>query len=317
MIATAVLPLLEQRLKSTVDEDRVLELVEQALAQHPPPPPKSFNVSINGGEPVTIQGYAHHQFAPLLRLASLGLDTLIYGPAGGGKTTVLRQIAESLGRPYYGLSLNTQATFTSLIGYMDGLGRYQSTGFRRWFEAGGVFALEEAGLASGNLACSLNTALDNGIASFPDSVAPIERAKNTWLCGTDNSALDGGDALYSAREPQDAAFRERFCFFKWEYDQRLEELLTLGHSDLPEVHYDWTVKVSRKEWVTRVHALRAALEPSRLAGRLVVSPRAAIKGCKLADAGFSLRFIEDALIWKGADEDTQATLIRHAGVSRA
>lgn len=313
-IAGAVSPIVinEIRKQNLVNEDRLTDLVESlvqdAIAQIPS---RKLDVTING-KVNRVNGYRHAHFEPLMRLSALRMDTLIYGPAGGGKTTVIKQISEAYGKPYFAMSLDKLATRTVLVGYQSQDGTAVGTQFKTWFMSGGVLALEEVGAASGNLAVSLNTALDNGICSFPGDDEPSNRHADSVLIATDNSNLSGADQLYNGRQAQDAAFRERFAFWKWEYDERLEELVALGGSMLPATHYDWTPTCDQATWVRNVFALRRGLEDEKLTGRVVISPRASIKGSTLVSNGFPACLSEDMVIWKGLDVDTIARIRRAA-----
>lgn len=310
LIAGSVAPIVSAQVAENLkginllDEDRVLDLVEQALSQYRPPADK-LEITLPDGTVNTVQGFRHHAFEPLMRMVQAHLDVLIYGDAGGGKTTLVTQVAEALGLPYYAVQLSKLATPTELKGFVAANEKYVQTQFYQWFTGGGVMALEEIGAASGNLAVTLNTALDNGICSFPGMEQPAKRHPDAILIGCDNSNLSGADQLYSGRVAQDAAFRERFIFWKWEYDERLEDLIVLGHSTKPEPKYNWKPTMEAEPWLRNVQALRKAMTSLKLNGRIVISPRASIKGARLVQLGFPGAIAEEMVIWKGLDVDTR------------
>jgi hypothetical protein len=309
MVASQVTTQVAEKLKglNLLDEDRVLDLFEQAMAQYKPPADK-LEVTLPNGTVNTVNGFRHAAFEPLMRLVQSRLDTLIYGDAGGGKTTLVMQVAEALGLPYYAVQLSKLATPTELKGFISASEKYVQTQFYQWFTGGGVMALEEIGAANGNLAVTLNTALDNGICSFPGMDSPAKRHPDAILIGCDNSNLSGADQLYSGRVAQDAAFRERFVFWKWEYDERLEDLIVLGHTTKPAPVYNWKPTMDPETWVRNIQALRKAMLQLKLNGRVVISPRASIKGAKLIQIGFPGHIAEEMVVWKGLDPDTRKRL---------
>jgi hypothetical protein len=86
---------------------------------------------------------------------------------------------------------------------------------------------------------------------------------------------------------------DRFVFFNFQYDEKLEKLVS-GNTA-------WTEHVQRlRKNADQVHA------------RIVISPRASINGAKLLSAGWSKQEVEEAIIWKGIDAELKARIINPA-----
>lgn len=272
-IVAAVEPVLAERLKATVDEDRVLELVQQALDQ------TGRHVYIHNPETQEKRdmGVQHYRFPVLVRAMTAKdhkgqrLNIWLAGPAGSGKTTAAEKAAEALGLAFaFSGAINE---VYRLVGFMSpGSGQYVSTDFRKAYENGGVFLLDEVDASDPAVVLELNAALANSSYPFPDGMVKRHpdfvclAAANTWGLGGTND--------YVGRSKMDAAFLNRFVFISWDYDTELERSFS-----------------SRADWCERVLAIRSACRAKGL--RVVISPRATIFGCALLDAGSS---------WEEAEE---------------
>lgn len=262
-----------------LDEDRVIALIQA----HSPVAVTRVEVVANGVSQGAIDGQ-HKNFAALLQRCSARtpdgkrLNIWLAGPAGTGKTTAARKVAEALALAFY--SMGSVQDPTQLIGYVSPVTTtYMTTPFRRAFEGGGVMLLDEIDGSDPNALLVLNQALANTHMMFPDGQL-IERHNDfVCVCAANTYGL-GGTHDYVGRMKQDAAFLDRFVACDWPIDEDLETRLT-----------------GNAKWSKHVQKLRANAVNKGL--RVVISPRASIYGAALLSAGVSWGDCEAATIRKG------------------
>lgn len=233
----------------------------------------------------------HYLFSDILQAVNAGLHVALIGPAGSGKSTVMEQVAKALELKYF---LQNAVTGThELSGYMDAHGIYHGTPFRTAFEKGGLLFLDEMDTSDPGALKWLNTALANGHAMFPDNEEPVKRHPDFRMAVAANTFGNGADRVYVGANQIDASTLDRFVFFDFGYDEKMELVLSGDTS-----------------WAKRVQKLRAAAFKER--ARVVISPRASIMGAKLLTAGWSRNKVEEALIWKGMDPEMRTRIQKAA-----
>lgn len=227
-----------------------------------------------------IDGVTHENFEALVKTVAAGLPIFMVGPAGTGKTHSAGLAAESLSLDFYSISVGSQTSKSDLIGYMSANGAYISTAFRKAYEEGGVFLLDEADAGNSNVLILLNAALSNGYMSFPDKMVHVH--EDFRLIATANTFGTGASRQYVGRNQLDAATIDRFVTITWEIDERIEnDMAGTG--------------AQAKKWLRVVRAVRNRVAELQL--RVVVSPRATQRGAKLLDAGLPFKdVLEMALI---------------------
>lgn len=232
-----------------------------------------------GTAPAIKVEQAHTMLETVLKAVTAGVHPFLVGPAGSGKTTLARQIAEALKRPFY-----MQARVTSeykLTGFMDATGKAVQTDFRRAYEGGGVFLFDEMDASDADALTAFNAPLANGFADFPDG--QVAQHEDFIAIAAGNTFGRGANREYVGRQQLDAATLDRFTVFEVDYDERLE-LAIAGNDD----------------WTRHVQKVRKAVETEKV--RAIVSPRASIMGAKLLAAGLERKVVEEAVIWKGMAE---------------
>lgn len=224
----------------------------------------------------------HFLFPEILTAVHNQLPVALIGPAGSGKSTICEQVAKAVDLKFY---LQNSVTGThELTGYMDAHGRYQSTPFRACFEQGGVILVDEVDTSDAGALKWVNTALANGHAMFPDQTEPVKRHDNFRILIAANTYGNGADRMYVGANQLDASTLDRFVFFDFGYDEKLELILS-----------------GNRQWAERVQKLRKAVEKEK--ARMVISPRATFHGAKLLAAGWKQSVVEDRVIWKGMDTE--------------
>lgn len=233
----------------------------------------------------------HKLFPEILTAVEADLPVALIGPAGAGKSTVGLQISEALDLKFY---LQNGVTGThELAGYMDAQGRYVTTTFRTAFEFGGLMMVDEADTSDPGAFKWVNTAIAQGYAMFPDQPDPVYRHKDFRIIMGANTYGTGADRIYVGANQLDASTLDRFVFFDFEYDERMEMILA-----------------GNQKWVTRVQRIRRGAMKEK--ARVVISPRASINGARLLDRGWSQSKVEERVIWKGMDPELKERILKQA-----
>jgi hypothetical protein len=221
-----------------------------------------------------------HKMLPLVLTAIVNGGTpFLVGPAGSGKSTIPEQIAVVLKLKFYSASRVTSEF--KLLGFVDAHGVVVRTPFREAYESGGVFCLDELDACDPEALTSFNTAFANDYCDFPDGL--VKRHKNFHAVATGNTYGRGADRQYVGRNQLDAATLDRFQVFNVDYDEQLE-----------------TEIAGNLEWSTYVQQVRRTVDQEKI--RHIVSPRASITGARFLAGGMQREEVEDACIWKGAED---------------
>lgn len=230
-------------------------------------------------------GKVHCCFETLLTALSCGLNPMLVGPAGSFKTSSAEKAAEALNLECSAVSVCSQTTASTLLGYMNATGDYVATEFRKRYENGGLFILDEIDNGNPNVLAVLNSALANGSCAFPDGM--VAKHEDFRLVATANTFGTGANAQYVGRNQLDAATLDRFFNIEWVYDEKLE--LSIAPNK------------QAREWTELVISYRKAAEHLKI--NMVISPRASFAGWKLLAAGMSEDDVKQGLIWKGYSKE--------------
>jgi cobaltochelatase CobS len=218
-----------------------------------------------------VDGHSHPKLATLLRALSVkqangfAVNVFLVGSTSSGKTHGAGQAAKALGRTFgaHGAMMMQH----ELMGFIDAPGKYHRTPFRDAFEHGGVVLLDEVDSWDASVTLSLNAALANGYASFPDGM--IARHPDCIIIGGANTHGTGATAEYVGRNRLDSAFLSRFPVrIQWDPDPALEVAIS-----------------GNPEFARRVQAAR---ERARSAGlKHLIDARQMQAGAALIAAGFT------------------------------
>jgi cobaltochelatase CobS len=211
-----------------------------------------------------------------------GAPVMLVGPAGSGKTTACEHAAQALSLPFYTNGALTGAH--ELLGYKDAAGTYHGTPFRQAFEHGGVYLMDEMDRSDPAAVLSLNSALANRFAAFPDRAEPVKAHPDFIPVVAANTYGRGADRLYIGANQLDASTLDRFAVLSWDYDEALERALAGDDA-----------------WTAYVQAARAAAVDLKI--RHVISPRASMSGAVMRRAGLPFDMVAEAALWKGLDKE--------------
>jgi MoxR-like ATPase len=222
------------------------------------------------------------------------VNVWLTGPAGTGKTTAAKNVADALGLPFkFTGSIDTEY---KLLGFVDAQGRVVNTEFRDAFVNGGVFLFDEVDSSLPAALLAFNAALANPYCAFPDGIKARHNnfvaiaAANTWGLGATND--------YVGRCKLDAAFLDRFqAKIHWGIDEELETAIS-----------------GNEEWAKRVQKFRAVLAANPIKG-VMITPRASIGGTKLLAEGFTRSEVEEMTMRCGMTDAQWAEILNRVGVN--
>lgn len=287
---------LARQSESAMDETRVIELIQEHA------PARKLEISI-GGKPAsaTPEGAQHYKFPLLLTCLANGIHVLLAGEAGSGKTSAAQFAADILGLDFFAMSFSATTTKSDLQGYTDANGKYVTTNFRRAFESGGIFCADEFDAGNANSNASINQALANHTAGFPDGMTARHENFITVACA--NTFGKGASSRYVGRNKLDAATLDRFAVIQWDIDEALEASFIGVEQKGEEMDLEQGGVVSPRKWLQVCRAARTRAQ--EMGSEMIISPRAVKAGAQLCEAGVGRHHLEELFIYKGADEATR------------
>ena len=286
-VASMLVELLGQ-INGGVDPEQVRAIVLEEMKRNA----RTIEVKQLGKLNVNV-GLIHYCFEEVLMFASQRIDVMLVGAAGSGKTTTCHKVADALGLTFYAQSVGGQTTTSNLIGYMDAMGKYAETMLYTAYKMGGVYLLDEIDAGNANVLTALNALMANGSYRFPNGEMVVRHA-DFIVIAAGNTMGRGANRQYVGRNQLDAATLDRFCVVEHDYDEDLERQLC-----------------GNDEWVMNVQRYRHAAE--LLGERVIISPRASMKGALMLKAGMKWKRVEETVIWKGIDETIKSKIIAKAG----
>lgn len=216
-------------------------------------------------EQVTVIEGTHPLFQKVLKLVVAGVNVLLVGPAGCGKTTLAHHIAKALKRRFGMLSCTSGASESQLTGYLlpveaGGKFAYVPSEFVDMYaEGNAVFLLDELDASDANMLLVINSALSNGSLHIPQRYKQprVERGKNVAILAAANTYGSGADMIYAGRNQLDAATLDRFYVVEMDYDKALEQRV----GDERAVKWAWELRDRVKQHkIRRVIGTRTILK---------------------------------------------------------
>lgn len=252
---------------------------------------------------VKINGVVHPVFEKVMRLAKAGLNVLLVGPAGCGKTHLAAQVAQALGKSFASISGSAGVSEAQLTGRLlptgDG-GRFEyheSPFVREYSKENGGFLFDEIDAFDPNCLLTVNQATaNNGFEIEARGVTGkgtyVAKGKGSLIFGAANTFGSGADMQYVGRAQLDGATLDRWYVVSMDYNAALES--QLSGMPCPPVQV-WRPAgapsqdeiISIGEWVTD---LRQRATANKL--RRIVSTRMLQKAIAARTAGIPIKEIK-------------------------
>lgn len=275
--ANATIDALRSLLSPRVDDESIREIVvdevQKALELSPV---TTYEVKRLDGTLHKINGRVRPEFEQVLVSASAGLNVLLIGPAGCGKTHLAHQLAESLDRKFASVSCTAGMSESVLTGWMlpgdGGAFEYVASDFVRMYEEGGVFLFDEIDAADPNTLLFINQALANGSFYLPQrkGATRVSRHADFVCVAAANTFGTGANMVYAGREKLDESTLDRFRAGSvvLDYDREFEKSAV----DKDLLKWGWGVRERiQSARLSRVMSTRFLLDGTKLirAGRTV------------------------------------------------
>jgi cobaltochelatase CobS len=283
-----------------MDEARVIELINQHATKT-----VRNEIALPNGRVITLPAEAYHPVFPeVLAAIASGLNVLLVGPAGSGKTHLCEQVAKAIGADFSFTGAIMQEH--KALGFINAKGEVVRTAFRDRYELGGLFLADEIDASSAQALLTLNAGLANSSQDFPD--ANIKRHSDFRAIASANTFGTGANAQYVGRNQLDAASLDRFFVIQMDYDEATERAIYLGEAPSPVSLFSprRLTQAEKAAWVDYCHAARRGV--AALAVRHVVSSRAIAAGLKALEAGIPRATVERGALWKNLDAATIAKI---------
>lgn len=168
----------------------------------------------------SLNGLDHVNYNQIKTLVYNKTNVYIYGPSGAGKNYTVSKIAKELDLKFY--FSNAVKEIYTLKGFVDANSNYNTTEFRKAFENGGLFFLDEFDASDEDVVSWLNSALANGYAEFPD-VGRIEAHEDFRVIAAGNTDGNGATSRFNGRNKMEASTKDRFAFIEFDYNEKLEK----------------------------------------------------------------------------------------------
>lgn len=234
----------------------------------------------------------------------------IYGPAGTGKSYVVKQAAKALGLEFESMSVGPTDTYSKMFGFVDANSNYVTTPIREAVEHGRVCLIDEVDNGSPDVNNSLNMLLALSVGdtmSFPDG--PVRVSEGFVAFCTANTRGNGSDGMYK-RQVQDGAFKDRFVYLEMGIDEVLEEQINSAmFVDEDRVNdAGENIRDAQLEMIQYIRKARRAIAIRRQSN-IMVSPRATKNAVHMLAMGFSVEETRAGAVWKGAEESVVRQLL--------
>ena len=206
--------------KPALDADAVRAIAEEVIQKAMGGlPTKTETIIVTEGKAdIKVDGEVSETVKKILQKVRAGVNIMLCGPAGCGKSTIAAETAKLLQKRFVSLSCQAGMSASNFNGWLLPVGDagkfvYVSSEFIDAYEKGNaVILIDELDGADANLLLSINSALANGHISIPQRFEnpTVKRGEGVIIIATANTLGKGGDLLYVAREPLDESTVDRF-----------------------------------------------------------------------------------------------------------
>lgn len=181
----------------------------------------------------------------------------VFGPAGSGKTSLIKQLSAKLNYPVFEVTAHGRLEYPELVGHLtveDGSMKFQYGPLALSMKYGGLFLLNEIDLLDPSTAIGLNTILDGEPLCISENGGEIIKPHPLFRFAATANTNGGNDdtGLYQGTLRQNLAFMDRFwlCEIGYPTPEAEEELLSRKVKNLPQ-----DVRVRMVEFANAVRRL--------------------------------------------------------------
>lgn len=165
----------------------------------------------------------------------------VFGPAGSGKTSLIKQLATKLNYPVFDVTGHGRLEFPDLVGHLtveDSNMSFQYGPLALAMKYGGLFLLNEIDLLDPATAAGLNGILDGDPLCIPENGGEVIRPHPMFRFAATANTNGGADdtGLYQGTLRQNLALMDRFwlCEVGYPTAEAEEELLSRKAKGLPK-----------------------------------------------------------------------------------
>lgn len=281
-----------------LDRVQIQKIVDEAIQKYTIPQRLVVEVP---GLPEYDTSQQHYLFSILLYRLAAREDLYLHGPSGTGKTQAFINAANVLRMPFAIMSLSPQSPPSRIEGFIDAHGKFTCPEFYKLYTTGGLMIFDELDFGGDNFMNTLNSAVSNGFASFPNGTAA--RSPDFILCGTGNTDMRGGNLLYPNRRQLCTSVVSRLRMIEWPPDQGLE--MSVAKSIAGDKGEQWC------RWVQTVRSFVHEAQ-SGIRGAVYADFRAIIKGCEdiyRHPEWLTIEQMCDELVFKGLPQDQKSKIL--------
>jgi len=237
----------------------------------------------------------------VMRLVAAGLNIMLVGPAGSGKTTFGATLAKALRKPFYCVPVSGGVSEGKLTGrllpvHADGRFGFVPGAIVQGLTEEAVVVLDEVDGGDANTLLILNSLLANGYLTVDTEDGPkrIEKGGSVIVAAA-NTYGNGMDMMFVGRNQLDAAFLDRWYIVNVDYDPAFEAgVVGLPVPDSkpwkPANNTDATIQ----DFGRWAYGIREKVVANRM--RRVISTRFLQKGAAALRAGLPLKEVKSDLL---------------------
>jgi cobaltochelatase CobS len=305
--AAQLLEIVQGLAGASLNEDRVREIAQEVAQAIDRPAPILLQLSDNKPARQLPDEHRHPMFEKVCRLVSAGVNVMLFGSAGTGKSHLAEQVAKALDLDYGALHCTAGASESQLLGWLLPVGeggafRYVPAQFSRLYKQGrALFLIDEMDAADPNFLMVLNGALANGHLHVPQNIEEpsVSKGERFSILAACNTYGTGGDLIFAGRNQLDGATLDRFYIVHIDYDQSLERAIT-GRPAKPRKEWQaaptdpQSVAADVRALADWLDLIRSKAQAAKL--RRIVSTRAYMKAAAARAAGIPAEEIRADLL---------------------